>query len=533
MSYLTPDENLLKVDKLFNFRSSGDRWLSPTLRLGSNEKGLPMRTFSNPTRPSRTHFGQRREASSILHLQRTIGNQEVQRRLQSNGEERHTVSIGTTSLNFGHDFSRIPVRPPTADLIPTRLAINKPGDKSEQEADRVAAQVMRMPEPKLQRACACGGVVGPDGECAACRTKRLQRETNGAGPSVAPRIVHDVLRSPGTPLEPPVRRDMESRFGHEFRDVRIHADARAAASAAAVSAQAYTVGRSIVFNTNQYQPHTTEGRSLLAHELAHVTQQGPYATGSIPIQEPTDFRESAADALARAALNGAPFPASSRSAPVVARTFQASKSNCVAGRNNAPVDVNTELPAMDVRAGGIAGDVATALEVTPVDPKVRAALAARFGLPPVLTSGRSLNRLTGASVADQDAAIAGEVNILARRFRLSERLFSQPMFYRCVGPDGGSTIGGCTVNHATCGAAGTGFSCAGVGAIFMCPDFWNRFGSTDERALVLVHESFHIMFANVLESVPRGSGGKYRNASCYESFASDITGVPVSDTCPP
>jgi hypothetical protein len=107
------------------------------------------------------------------------------------------------------------------------------------------------------------------------------------------------------------------------------------------------------------------------------------------------------------------------------------------------------------------------------------------------------------------------------------------MFYRCVGPDGGSTIGGCTVNDATCGAAGTGFSCNGVGAIFMCPDFWNRFGSTDERALVLVHESFHIIFGNVGESVPPGSGGRYRNASCYESFISDITGVPVSDTCPP
>lgn len=496
-------------------------------------KATQQATSPKATVPARSHLGHSHEVNSIPHLQRRIGNQAVQRLLQDNAEERNTILTDTTSPHFGHDFSRIPIHPPAVGAIQTKLAINKPGDKSEQEADRVAEQVMTMPEPKLQRACACGGVVGPNGECAACRAKRLQREANGAGPSVAPRIVHDVLRSPGTPLDPPVRRDMESRFGHDFRDVRIHADARAAASAAAVSAQAYTVGHSIVFNTKQYQPHTTEGRSLLAHELAHVTQQGPHAAGSIPIQEPTDFRESAADALARAALNGTPFPASSRSAPVVARTFQASKSNCVAGRNNAPVDVNTELPAMDVRAGGIAGDVATALEVTPVDPKVRAALAARFGLPPVRPSGRSMNRLTGASVADQDTAIAGEVKILARRFRLSERLFSQPMFYRCVGPDGGSTIGGCTVNNATCGATGTGFSCAGVGAIFMCPDFWNRFGSTDERALVLVHESFHIVFANVGESVPRGSGGKYRNASCYESFASDITGVPVSDTCPP
>ncbi|HEU4456312.1 MAG TPA: DUF4157 domain-containing protein, partial [Longimicrobium sp.] len=66
--------------------------------------------------------------------------------------------------------------------------------------------------------------------------------------------MHDVLRSPGRPLDDETRRCMEPRFGHSFADVRIHADARAARSAAAVSAHAYTVGRDVVFGAGRYAP---------------------------------------------------------------------------------------------------------------------------------------------------------------------------------------------------------------------------------------------------------------------------------------
>jgi hypothetical protein len=370
-----------------------------------------------------------------------------------------------------------------SQVLQKKLAIGATADPLEREADRIADQVM----------------AGPAQSPLSSAPAQIQRFTGQVGGQMdtAPASVERVLASSGKPLEAGLRRDMELRFGHDFSKVRVHTDGPAHASASAIDAIAYTAGRHIVFADGHYAPDTPSGRHLLAHELTHTIQQGAAAGG------------------------------------LIQRTFQASKSNCVAARNNAPADVDTELAAMDVRASGIAGDAATALKVTPVDPTVRAALKARFGLPPVFPSGRSMNRLTGAGVANQDTAIAGEVSILARRLSLSKRLFSQPIFYRCVGPDGGSTIGGCTVNDATCGVAGTGFSCNGVGAIFMCPDFWNRFGSTDERALVLVHESLHIIFGDVHESVPQGSGGRYRNASCYESFISDITGVPVSDTCPP
>jgi hypothetical protein len=132
----------------------------------------------------------------------------------------------------------------------------------------------------LQRKCACGGTPGPTGECAECRKNRLQRRSTGqAEPSTVPPIVHEVLRSPGQPLDPATRAFMEPRFGHDFSSVRVHTDARAAESAHAVSADAYTVGRDIVFDTGRHASGTTSGRELLAHELAHVVQQGGGATG--------------------------------------------------------------------------------------------------------------------------------------------------------------------------------------------------------------------------------------------------------------
>jgi hypothetical protein len=126
----------------------------------------------------------------------------------------------------------------------------------------------------LQRRCACGGNPGPDGECAGCRRKRLHRRaTSQAAPATVPPIVNEVLQSPGQPLDTATREFMEPRFGHDFSKVRVHADARAAESARAVNALAYTVGRDVVFGSGQYAPRTSAGRRLLAHELTHTVQQ--------------------------------------------------------------------------------------------------------------------------------------------------------------------------------------------------------------------------------------------------------------------
>jgi hypothetical protein len=126
----------------------------------------------------------------------------------------------------------------------------------------------------LQRRCACGGSSGLDGECAACRKQRLQHKSAGqTEPSGVPPIVHEVLRSPGQPLNPATRAFMEPRFGHDFGAVRVHTDVQAAQSARAVNALAYTVGRDVVFGAGQYAPNTHDGKRLMAHELAHTVQQ--------------------------------------------------------------------------------------------------------------------------------------------------------------------------------------------------------------------------------------------------------------------
>jgi peptidoglycan/xylan/chitin deacetylase (PgdA/CDA1 family) len=129
----------------------------------------------------------------------------------------------------------------------------------------------------LQRKCACGGTLGPTGECEACRKKRLQRKIDNAGQtqnaSTAPPIVHEVLRSSGQPLDAETRALMEPRFGHDFGKVRVHRDTRAAESARDINALAYTVGQNVVFGPGQYAPRTGDGQKLLAHELAHTVQQ--------------------------------------------------------------------------------------------------------------------------------------------------------------------------------------------------------------------------------------------------------------------
>jgi uncharacterized protein DUF4157 len=173
-------------------------------------------------------------------------------------------------------------------VLQPKLTVNQPGDVYEREADRVADAVMRMPAlekpvPALGGAaasvvqrCACGTPTAGGGQCEECkvRTVNLRRVSSGeADADTAPPIVDEVLRSPGRPLDTDTRAFMEPRFGEDFRSVRVHTDARAAESATAVNALAYTVAGHVVFGEGRYSPHTTAGRRLLSHELAHVVQQ--------------------------------------------------------------------------------------------------------------------------------------------------------------------------------------------------------------------------------------------------------------------
>ena len=100
---------------------------------------------------------------------------------------------------------------------------------------------------------------------------------------------------------------MEPRFGHDFKRVRVHSDERAAESARAVNAEAYTVGQHIVFGAARYSPTTADGQRLLAHELAHTLQQENVRHASpVSISSESDPPEQEAEAIAARALRSEP-----------------------------------------------------------------------------------------------------------------------------------------------------------------------------------------------------------------------------------
>ncbi len=203
----------------------------------------------------------------ILFLQRTIGNQAVSRLMKS----------GT---------------------LHAKLRIGQPGDEYEQEADKVAEQVMRMPEMisrnelHIQRSCpACDKnelkrqpIKEEEDEEKKLRRQPKEEEeeeklqattTSDRIPEIDSNIEFHIhsLNGRGQPLSEDSRAFFEPRFGYDFSDVRVHTDANAGESARAVNAKAFTVGKDVVFGEGEYMPDTKAGRMLVAHELAHVVQQ--------------------------------------------------------------------------------------------------------------------------------------------------------------------------------------------------------------------------------------------------------------------
>jgi hypothetical protein len=217
-------------------------------------------------RTSLNHVG----SHPLLELQRTIGNQAVLNMLRSGNVQIDPTTQAFVEPRFGHDFSQIPIHSMQAAVPQTKLKVNQPGDVYEQEANRVAEQVMRMTDSEGSMS---------DGEDEA-KNSLMRKQADKSGTNAAtessdiPPIVHDVLNSGGgQPLDTTTRAFMEPRFGYDFSRVRVYTDERAAESARAVSARAYTVGRNVIFGVGQYVPRTDEGRQLLAHELTHVVQQ--------------------------------------------------------------------------------------------------------------------------------------------------------------------------------------------------------------------------------------------------------------------
>jgi hypothetical protein len=211
--------------------------------------------------------------------------------------------------------------------LQAKMNVSHPHDPDEQEADRVAEQVMRMSDPSSMRHPAIHNLAAaaPQRKCTQCEEKEKPHTPNSdeeqqggvavdagmpvlpppgelpeeqpsplspptlpVGVQVEPAAQTD-CRAPvapppsiigadagtggGQPLQASERSFFEPRFGRSFDQVRIHSDGHAAESARALNALAYTVGKDIVFGAGQYVPGSSSGRTLLAHELTHVLQQ--------------------------------------------------------------------------------------------------------------------------------------------------------------------------------------------------------------------------------------------------------------------
>lgn len=234
-------------------------------------------TRGRPRRPRRDEFGRRetRQTDSLQRvwtnplqrLQETHGNQAAQRLAQQR--------------------------------IQPKLEIGPPDDRYEREAERVARAVTSAPDPthqhtastttspeRVQRMCPpCQKrhARGKPLDCPECEAELQRTATTAATPSVDAETTTLVQesRSGGQPLPASTRSYLEPRFGHEFGDVRLHTDSKADEAARAVGAQAFTLGRDIVFRDGAYRPETAGGRQLLAHELTHVVQQRGHDTASV------------------------------------------------------------------------------------------------------------------------------------------------------------------------------------------------------------------------------------------------------------
>lgn len=169
-------------------------------------------------------------------------------------------------------------------LIQPKLEVNAPGDRYEREADAMAERVMSSSgKARVSGASGASGV-SVQRKCAECEEEEKKKGTlmrkaegGGGGFDASPALVSRLgqMQGGGVPLPGETKRFMEGAFSADFSGVRIHADDTAAEMNRGVHAKAFTYGRDIYFNRGQFNPGSTEGRTLLAHELTHVTQQAP------------------------------------------------------------------------------------------------------------------------------------------------------------------------------------------------------------------------------------------------------------------
>ena len=381
----------------------------------------------------------------------------------------------------------IPVlRAPVA--VQPHLEVSSPGDAFEQEADRVAADVMS----DSLGSCHCGGT------CPSCKAGhdhlQLKAGRTGRVSAAAPPGISALTRSAGQPLDLGSRAFFEPRFGFDFSGVRVHTDNAAGDAADRLGAHAFTFGPHIAFARGEHQPHSPAGRLLLAHELTHVVQQN----------------------------GGAERISSASAEPRVQRLVRTSSVTCppaaagIASPHTGPVDRH----ASDLLDHAIT-------RVT----NAQAARAANPADPDVVAVGNALHTAFGLDPADEATwtAAAPDVGlpvILTRVQAVKAYIDSVVFTVTCIPLGGaGHTIPGCA-NH-TC-TTNRAFSCpANPVELVLCPPFWAQ--NHDQRARSWFHEVFHITFSVI------GDWGNpnVHNAHCYSQFVMLLNGLnsPADSRC--
>jgi hypothetical protein len=292
-------------------------------------------------------------AHPLLQLQRQLGNRAVTHLIQTN-------------------------------LIQAKLSVSQPNDRYEQEADRVADTVMRMPDPVIQRQPSeeetiQTSLIGPITPLMQRQVEEekeepvqmLQRQVEEEKeepvqakqatpqpPNVTPDLESSIqaMRGGGKSLPEDTRSFYESRFGYDFGGVRVHTDSQASEAAGQLSAQAFTIGQNIFFNTGRYEPQTSQGKWLLAHELTHTVQQKPGASlvAQRKIVEPQTTGETTTNQKHPAAATkpvGEPAPKSIGATKVVVAepTGKADVASTTSKESSEPT-VNPDTPAASVKA---------------------------------------------------------------------------------------------------------------------------------------------------------------------------------------
>jgi hypothetical protein len=288
--------------------------------------------------------------------------------------------------------------------------------------------------------------------------------------------------------------------------IRIHTDPQAAQSARDVGALAYTAGNHIVFAAGQYAPTTSTGKALLAHELAHCVQQSAH----------------------------------SGTASMLSRRVVAV--NCPANQFGAPADPRTDLETADKLAIDHATKTAQALAADaqtvrggirdPPSATLRA-FQKRFGMPSASGTG-FLNRLTGDVRPSREIALSEELSVTSARYTRVATLISQGLSYTCPGKRS-VLIAGC--QPGPCGTE-VASSCPGDSLVVLCERFWREFDNAG-RAIVFIHEAFHIAFGrmpdgigSIKDATTRGPGRNFNIAGCFHGLVSDVFKPGLEEKCP-